>query len=98
MELSESQIPDTAQHYLVCGIENCEKNCLFYCNPCHKPMCDQCSNEHQKISDTKNHEVVPYRQRKRQLPVEKCSDHPTKDIDILCDECNVPVRMCDYAS
>ncbi|XP_065923741.1 E3 ubiquitin-protein ligase TRIM71 [Magallana gigas] len=96
MALSESQIPPDAQHYLVCGFEDCERNCQFYCNPCHQPMCEQCRDEHQKSPKTKNHEVVPYRQRKRQLPVEKCSDHPTKDIDILCDECNVP--LCSKCS
>nr|XP_011432953.2 tripartite motif-containing protein 45 [Crassostrea gigas] len=96
MALSESQIPPDAQHYLVCCIEDCERNCQFYCNPCHQQMCEQCKDEHQKSSKTKNHEVVPYRQRKRQIPVEKCSDHPTKDIDILCDECNVP--LCSKCS
>ncbi|XP_065923187.1 E3 ubiquitin-protein ligase TRIM71-like [Magallana gigas] len=96
MALSESQIPPDAQHYLECGIEDCERNCQFYCNPCHQPMCEQCKDKHQKSPKTKNHEVVPYRQRKRQIPVVKCSDHPTKDIDILCDECNVP--LCSKCS
>lgn len=53
-------------------------------------MCEQCNDEHQKSLKTKNHEVVPY-MNIRQLPVVRCSDHPTKNIDILCDECNVPV-------
>ncbi|XP_052685925.1 E3 ubiquitin-protein ligase TRIM71-like [Crassostrea angulata] len=96
MALSESQIPPDAQHYLVCGFEDCERNCLFYCNPCHQLMCEQCKDNHQKSPKTKNHEVVPYRERKRQIPVEKCSNHPTKDIDILCDECNVP--LCSKCS
>eukprot|EP00105_Crassostrea_gigas_P015822 XP_011432953.1 PREDICTED: tripartite motif-containing protein 2 [Crassostrea gigas] len=96
MALSESQIPPDAQHYLVCGIEDCERNCQFYCNPCHQPMCEQCKDKHQKSPKTKNHDVVPYRERKQQIPVEKCSDHPTKDIDILCDECNVP--LCSKCS
>ncbi|XP_065923740.1 E3 ubiquitin-protein ligase TRIM71-like [Magallana gigas] len=96
MALSKSQIPPDAQHYLVCGIEDCERNCQFYCNPCHQPMCEQCKDTHQKKKKTKNHEVVPYQERKRQIPVEKCSDHPTKDIDILCDECNVP--LCSKCS
>eukprot|EP00105_Crassostrea_gigas_P044014 XP_019928162.1 PREDICTED: E3 ubiquitin-protein ligase TRIM71 [Crassostrea gigas] len=96
MALSESEIPDTAQHYLVCGIGDCERNCLFYCNACHQPMCEQCKDEHQKNLDTKNHEVVPYRERKHQLPVEKCRDHPTRNVDILCDECNVP--LCSKCS
>ncbi|XP_052677581.1 E3 ubiquitin-protein ligase TRIM71-like [Crassostrea angulata] len=91
MALSESQIPPDAQHYLVCGTEDCEKNCQFYCNDCHQPMCEQCRDEHQKNRETKNHEVVPYKQRKRPLPVVKCNIHPTKEIDLLCKECQIPI-------
>ncbi|XP_065938560.1 tripartite motif-containing protein 3 [Magallana gigas] len=91
MAFSESQIPPDAQHYLVCGIEDCEKNCQFYCNDCHQPMCEQCRDEHQKNKKTKNHEVVPYKQRKRPLPVEKCKIHPTRNIELLCEECQIPI-------
>ncbi|XP_065938534.1 E3 ubiquitin-protein ligase TRIM71-like [Magallana gigas] len=91
MALSESQIPPDAQHYLVCGTENCERNCQFYCNDCHQPMCEQCRDEHQKNEKTKNHEVVPYKQRKRQLPVEKCKIHPTKEMVLFCEECQIPI-------
>ncbi|XP_065938421.1 RING finger protein 207-like [Magallana gigas] len=91
MALSESQIPPDAQHYLVCGTEDCKNNCQFYCNDCHLPLCEQCRDEHQKNEKTKNHEVVPYKQRKRQLPVEKCKIHPTKEMVILCEECQIPL-------
>ncbi|XP_052691536.1 E3 ubiquitin-protein ligase TRIM71-like [Crassostrea angulata] len=91
MALSESQIPPDAQHYLVCGTEDCEKNCQLYCNDCHLPMCEQCRDEHQKNKKTKNHEVVPYKLRKRQLPVEKCKIHPTRQIEFLCEECQIPI-------
>nr|XP_034305443.1 uncharacterized protein LOC117682285 [Crassostrea gigas] len=91
MALSESQIPPDAQHYLVCGTEDCERNCQFYCNDCHQPMCEQCREEHQKNKKTKNHEVVPYKQRTRPLPVEKCKIHPTRHIELLCEECQIPI-------
>ncbi|XP_065938513.1 E3 ubiquitin-protein ligase TRIM71-like [Magallana gigas] len=91
MALSESQIPPDAQHYLVCGTEDCEKNCQFYCNDCHLRMCELCMGEHQKNKKTKNHEVVHYKQRKRRIPVVKCKIHPTKDIDLLCEECQIPL-------
>lgn len=45
---------------------------------------------------TKPHEVVLFNQRKRQLPVKKCTLHPTRNIDILCKECNVP--LCSKCS
>nr|XP_034308327.1 uncharacterized protein LOC109621117 [Crassostrea gigas] len=91
MELSKSQVPPDAQHYLVCGTEDCEKNCQFYCNDCLHRMCEQCRDKHQKNQNTKKHEVVPYKERKRQLPVEKCKIHPTKDIDLLCEQCQIPL-------
>uniref|UniRef100_A0A8W8LNZ6 B box-type domain-containing protein n=1 Tax=Magallana gigas TaxID=29159 RepID=A0A8W8LNZ6_MAGGI len=91
MALSESQIPPDAQHYLVCGTEDCERNCQFYCNDCHQPMCEQCRDEHQKNKKTKNHEVVPYKQRKRQLPLEKCKMHPSRNIELLCEDCQIPI-------
>ncbi|XP_052692068.1 uncharacterized protein LOC128170160 [Crassostrea angulata] len=91
MALSESQVPPDAQHYLVCGTEDCERNCQFYCNDCHQPMCEQCRDEHQKNTKTKSHEVVPYKQRKRPLPVEQCKIHPTKEMVLLCEECQFPI-------
>jgi streptogramin lyase len=86
----------TGQHFLVCGIKDCERNCQFYCNPCQQEMCEQCSDEHLKNPEYKNHEVVLYQQRKRQLPVEKCKIHPTKDIDMLCADCQLP--LCSKCS
>ncbi|XP_022341832.2 uncharacterized protein LOC111135782 [Crassostrea virginica] len=84
------------QHYLVCGTEDCQKNCQFYCNACHRPLCEQCRDEHKKSPNNKNHEIVPYRHRKHQLPVEKCQDHPTRNIDIFCRECKTP--LCSKCS
>lgn len=89
--MSKEELPITAQHYLVCDTKDCEKNCQFYCNFCHRQLCEQCRGEHQKSTHTNNHEVVAYKQRKLQLPVEKCNLHPSRNIDILCKECNVPL-------
>ncbi|XP_065938410.1 uncharacterized protein [Magallana gigas] len=91
MALSESPIPPDAQHYLVCGTEDCKKNCQFYCNDCHQPMCEQCRDEHQNNKKTEKHEVVPYKQRKHQIPLEKCKIHPSKHIDLFCEECQIPI-------
>ncbi|XP_052684804.1 uncharacterized protein LOC128164827 [Crassostrea angulata] len=81
----------TAQYVLECGTEDCENNCQFYCNHCHRELCEQCKDEHQKSPDTKSHEVVPFLQHKRLLPVDKCKLHPTRNADILCNECNIPL-------
>ncbi|XP_062573894.1 uncharacterized protein LOC134235764 [Saccostrea cucullata] len=91
MAQSKPRIPGTAQHFLECGIKDCERNCEYYCNPCHQQMCERCRDEHLRNPKTKNHEVVLYQLRKRQLPVKKCEIHPTKDIDLLCEECKIPL-------
>ncbi|XP_078310256.1 uncharacterized protein LOC144617534 [Crassostrea virginica] len=91
-----SEPPDeqaAMQHYLVCGIEDCQKNGQFYCNDCHRPLCEQCREEHLKNSKTKTHEIVLYRHRKQQLPVEKCELHPTRNVDMFCTECNIPLCL-----
>ncbi|XP_061192359.1 tripartite motif-containing protein 2-like [Saccostrea echinata] len=91
MAVSKMDIPRRAQHFLECDIEECDRNCEFYCNLCHQKLCKQCRDEHLKSPENKNHEVVLYQQRQRQLPVEKCKIHPTKGMDMLCEECQVPV-------
>ncbi|XP_022337720.2 uncharacterized protein LOC111133540 [Crassostrea virginica] len=84
------------QHYLVCGSDDCQKNGQFYCNSCHRPLCEQCRDEHKKSPNTKNHEIVLYRHRKHQLPVEVCQDHPTRNKDMFCRECSMP--LCSKCS
>ncbi|XP_022297069.2 uncharacterized protein LOC111106627 isoform X3 [Crassostrea virginica] len=84
------------QHYLVCGTEDCQKNAQFYCNACHRPLCEQCRDEHQKSLNTKNHDIVLYRHRKHQLPVELCQDHPTRNKELFCRECSIP--LCSKCS
>nr|XP_022297076.1 tripartite motif-containing protein 5-like isoform X1 [Crassostrea virginica]XP_022297077.1 tripartite motif-containing protein 5-like isoform X1 [Crassostrea virginica] len=84
------------QHYLVCGTEDCQENGQFYCNACHRPLCEQCRDEHQKSPNTKNQEIVLYRHRKHQLPVELCQDHPTRNKELFCRECSIP--LCSKCS
>lgn len=53
MALSISQTPNTAQHLLECGTEDCGGNCQFYCNPCLRPICDQCRDKHLQNPESK---------------------------------------------
>lgn len=76
-------VPVLSQHYLVCTIDDCENSCQFYCNQCCKPLCEQCRDEHQTRPDTTKHIVIRFNQQKRKLSIEKCKDHPTKDIDMI---------------
>nr|XP_022341355.1 uncharacterized protein LOC111135511 [Crassostrea virginica]XP_022341356.1 uncharacterized protein LOC111135511 [Crassostrea virginica]XP_022341358.1 uncharacterized protein LOC111135511 [Crassostrea virginica] len=92
--MSESSDEQAAgQHYLVCGTEDCQENGQFHCNACHRPLCEQCRDEHLKNPDTKSHEIVPYRYRKQRLSVEKCKHHPTRNIDIFCQECQIALCL-----
>ncbi|XP_062577468.1 uncharacterized protein LOC134239309 [Saccostrea cucullata] len=91
MALSKINIPQAAQHFLECDTEKCEGNCEFYCNPCHRRLCKQCTDKHLRNARGKKHEVVLYGQRKRHFPAEKCKIHCNKDVAMLCEECQVPV-------
>ena len=93
-ELSDEQA--AGQHYLVCGIEDGQKNGQFYCNECHEPMCEQCRDEHLKCLENEHHETVLYRYRKQQLPIEKCKFHTKRNVDMFCRECNIP--LCSKCS
>ena len=55
LQMSEPSDEHAAmQQYLVCGTENCLKNAQFYCNDCHRPLCEQCSDEHKRVLTPKN--------------------------------------------
>uniref|UniRef100_A0A8W8I396 B box-type domain-containing protein n=1 Tax=Magallana gigas TaxID=29159 RepID=A0A8W8I396_MAGGI len=86
-----ASIPEDAQHIIECGTESCERYGAMYCNSCYRPMCEQCKDDHLKSSDNVDHDVVPYISRNRKLPVEKCKTHPIKDLDLLCEECQIPL-------
>eukprot|EP00105_Crassostrea_gigas_P005523 XP_011419162.1 PREDICTED: tripartite motif-containing protein 12A-like [Crassostrea gigas] len=91
MPFQMASIPDDAQHIIECGTESCESYGALYCNSCYRPMCEQCRDDHLKSPDNVDHDVVPYISRNRKLPVEKCKKHPTKDLDLLCKECQIPL-------
>ncbi|XP_062608951.1 uncharacterized protein LOC134270721 [Saccostrea cucullata] len=87
------EVPDTAQHYIECDTESCKNFSEFYCNTCHQRICDQCKQRH--IDQKDKHEIVLYHERKRKLISEKCKIHSTQDINVYCDDCQVPIcSMC----
>ncbi|XP_062576219.1 uncharacterized protein LOC134264009 [Saccostrea cucullata] len=81
------EVLGTPQHWLMCDI--CEENCVYYCNSCNKRLCDKCHTEHHTNEDTKTHDLILYQLRQKSLGEEKCPHHPTKDLDMLCEECQV---------
>ncbi|XP_062577457.1 uncharacterized protein LOC134239294 [Saccostrea cucullata] len=85
------QVPDTAQHFIECDTESCGNFSEFYCNTCHQRICDQCIQRHHEQKKNKRHDIVPYQERKRKIPSEKCRIHPTQEIDVYCYDCQDPV-------
>jgi hypothetical protein len=54
-------------------------------------MCEQHRDGHLKEEGSKKHEVVLYQDRMVELPTEKCQIHPTKVLDLYCNDCQVPI-------
>ncbi|XP_062608946.1 E3 ubiquitin-protein ligase TRIM45-like [Saccostrea cucullata] len=90
------QVPDTAQHYIECDTGSCRNFSEFYGNTCHQRICDHCEQPHRK--NNKIHNIVPYQERKRKLPSEKCKIHPTQEIDVNCKVCQDPVCSICFTS
>ncbi|XP_062571483.1 E3 ubiquitin-protein ligase TRIM71-like [Saccostrea cucullata] len=77
------------QHYIECA--TCNNYSSFYCNTCHKRMCEKCREGHIRYNENRNHQVVQYKDRLKQLPTEKCLFHPTKILEIFCVDCPTPI-------
>lgn len=89
--LETSDIQAAAQHYVVCEDDGCEMNAQFYCNICYRALCEQCRDIHKKFEATRQHDIVGYRFRKRQLPENKCKHHSKENVNRFCKECKIPL-------
>ncbi|XP_078322191.1 uncharacterized protein LOC111112041 [Crassostrea virginica] len=59
----------------------------LYCSVCHTHLCGDCVGKH--FSDkSKVHTVVPLEQF---LSTLKCPTHPTKQCELHCTQCNIPI-------
>nr|XP_022308271.1 E3 ubiquitin-protein ligase TRIM36-like [Crassostrea virginica] len=62
----------------------------MYCSVCHKHMCGDCVEKH--FSDISSvHNVVPLAQFLSTLNYPKCPTHPTKQCELHCEQCNIPI-------
>ncbi|XP_022309170.2 uncharacterized protein LOC111114919 [Crassostrea virginica] len=62
----------------------------LYCNVCHTHLCGDCVEKH--FSDkSKVHNVVPLEQFLSTLNYPKCPTHPTKQCDLQCEQCDIPI-------
>ncbi|XP_078321303.1 uncharacterized protein LOC111111601 [Crassostrea virginica] len=62
----------------------------LYCNVCHTHLCKDCVEKH--FSDkSKVHTVVPLEQFLSTLNYPKCPTHPTKQCELQCEQCDIPI-------
>nr|XP_022303929.1 uncharacterized protein LOC111111319 [Crassostrea virginica] len=62
----------------------------LYCNVCHTHLCKDCVEKH--FSDkSKVHNVVPLEQFLSTLNYPKCPTHPTKQCELQCEQCDIPI-------
>nr|XP_022304713.1 tripartite motif-containing protein 3-like [Crassostrea virginica] len=62
----------------------------MYCNVCHTHLCGDCVAKH--FSDkSKVHNVVPLEQFLSTLSYPKCPTHPTKQCELHCEQCDIPI-------
>ncbi|XP_062572287.1 uncharacterized protein LOC134234249 isoform X2 [Saccostrea cucullata] len=84
----------SAQDAIRCDL--CETAIVkVYCDFCHVNLCKPCVGEH--IADEYDkHKIVPFQQRKSTLIYPKCATHSTKNCELQCKECDIPV--CAFCS
>ena len=62
----------------------------MYCNVCHTHLCKDCIEKH--FSDkSKVHNVVPLEQFLSTFNYPKCPTHPTKQCELHCEQCDIPI-------
>nr|XP_022309171.1 uncharacterized protein LOC111114920 [Crassostrea virginica] len=62
----------------------------LYCNVCHTHLCKDCVEKH--LSDkSKVHTVVLLEQFLSTLNYPKCPTHPTKQCELQCEQCDIPI-------
>ena len=78
----------SAQDVLRCTLCKTEV-ALLHCNVCHTHLCKDCEAIH-LFNKTKVHDVVSIKQFLTTLTYPKCPNHPTKQCELHCKQCNVP--------
>nr|XP_034327218.1 uncharacterized protein LOC117689687 [Crassostrea gigas] len=62
----------------------------MYCEVCHIHLCKDCVEKH--FSDSsKVHNVVPLKQYLTTLNYPKCRKHPTRQCELHCEQCDIPI-------
>lgn len=67
----------------------------LHCEICRIKLCKACAGEH-LLDESKEHKVLPIRKGKSTLKSPKCLKHPTKQFELYCKQCDVP--MCVHCA
>nr|XP_034329491.1 E3 ubiquitin-protein ligase TRIM71-like [Crassostrea gigas] len=80
---------NSAQDVIRCTL--CQDSAApMYCEVCHIHLCKDCVEKH--FSDSsKVHNVVPLKQYLTTLNNPKCRKHPTKQCELHCEQCDIPI-------
>nr|XP_034329386.1 uncharacterized protein LOC117690148 [Crassostrea gigas]XP_034329387.1 uncharacterized protein LOC117690148 [Crassostrea gigas]XP_034329388.1 uncharacterized protein LOC117690148 [Crassostrea gigas] len=62
----------------------------MYCEVCHIHLCGNCVETHFSDSSVV-HNVVPLKQYLTTLNYPKCRKHPTKQCELHCEQCDIPI-------
>ncbi|XP_052681780.1 uncharacterized protein LOC128162573 [Crassostrea angulata] len=62
----------------------------MYCEVCHTHLCKDCVEKHFSGSSIV-HKVVPLKQYLTTLSNPKCRKHPTKQCELHCEQCDIPI-------
>ena len=69
----------------------------LYCNVCLIHLCIDCVEKH--LFDTKQvHNVVSFKQHLVNSKFPQCLDHPTKQCELHCDRCDIPICLLCISS
>ena len=77
-----------------------ENEATFYCLDCEQHFCDICTNSHKNFRLLKNHQLILIEEMKNQTqynsipkptPKNYCQIHKEKEIDLLCNDCKLPL-------
>jgi len=96
----KNSISEYGNQKLMCLDE--ENEATHYCLDCQDYFCDPCTNLHQKIKTTKNHQVISIGKMKNQTQINVisksnsqlyCQIHLDEEIKLFCEDCKEPICL-----
>lgn len=80
---------NSAQDVVHCSLCNLSV-APMYCNICQLNLCKDCVVNH-ILDESKYHNVVPLKQRRSTTNYPKCPTHTSKQCELHCKQCNIPI-------